>query len=80
MNLMLRSSIATGGLGIVLAIYGFMSVNDSLEHLHLMQERHPELHEENVSDAMNIIAVGSVFVSIAVLLLVIGLIQKKKKG
>jgi len=80
MNLILRSSIVTGAIGLILDIYGVMSLNDSLESFQLSGEQHPELHEENVSTAMNIIAIGSVFISLALLLLVIGLIQKKKKG
>ena len=78
MNLLLRSSLVTGGIGIVLGIYGFLAITDTLDKVNLFNESRHESMVADVSGGYIAVFAGLSFLFACVILLTIGLALKKK--
>jgi len=78
MNTLLRSSLITGGMGIILGIYGFLAITDTLDKVRLFNESRNESMVADVSGGYVAVIAGLSFLFAGVMLLVIGLVVKKK--
>jgi hypothetical protein len=78
MNVLIKSSLATGGIGIVLGIYGFLAITDTLDKVKLFNESRNESVVADVSGGYIAVFAGLSFLFACVILLVIGLALRKK--
>ena len=78
MNVLIKSSLATGGIGIVLGIYGFLTITDTLDKVKLFNESRNESVVADVAGGYIAVFAGLSFLFACVILLVLGLALRKK--
>ena len=78
MTKMLRASFIAGGVGIVLGIFGTMSITDKLDQIQLIKDSPREATLDDLAGGVAAISVGAFFILVAVVLLLIGISRRKK--